>query len=293
VKLGSVAYGPNDLALGPNDVFVVSGFGKAVHKVPKTGGTVGTWGSDWALVQIREWQGTLYFNEYSAQTIHQVAATGALLPTEFYYGNAVIDSLEVDASGVYFAECSGISTGVMRHLPLSGGATPATLTGTVACAEQMVLDATSIYFTSVYSPPAIYKMPKTGGAPTTLTTTTDYSWSIAIQGTELFYSTVDGGVFSMQTDGTGKKPLASGFNDPGRLLIDDGHLYVTARGTVGQDYADGGVYRMQLVAGTPTVEPLAEGQAQPTGIAADDKAIYWADRGVAPDGQGAIWKLAK
>jgi hypothetical protein len=32
---------------------------------------------------------------------------------------------------------------------------------------------------------------------------------------------------------------------------------------------------------------------QPSGIAADAVAIYWSNRGVAPNGQGAIWKLAK
>jgi hypothetical protein len=293
VKLGNIAYGANDLALGPNDVFVVSGFGKAMHKVGKTGGVVGTWGSDFALVQLREWQGTMYFNEYTAQTIHEVAATGALLPQEFYFSNAVIDSLAVDATGVYFAECSGISTGFLRHLPLSGGATPGALTGSIPCPEQIVMDATSIYFTVGYDPPALYKMPKTGGAPATLTTTTDATWALAIDGTELYYSTFDGGVFTIQTNGTGKVPLSGGFNDPGKLLVDSGYLYVTTRGSLAQNYADGAVYRMKLGVTSPTVEPVVENQPQPTGIASDANAIYWSNRGVAPDGQGAIWKLAK
>lgn len=293
-KLGSIPYGANDVALGPNDVFVVSGFGKALHKVPKAGGTVTTWGADSALVQIQEYQGTQYFNEYLVQTIYKQPSVGSLLPQDFYYGSAVIDSLVVDASGVYFAECPGLSTGVMRHLPLTGGSTPAMLsTGTIACPEQLVLDATSIYYTSASDPPALYKMPKTGGAVTTLTTTTDSTWAIAIAGTELYYSTEDGGVFTIHTNGTGKQLLSGGFNDPGQLLVDSGFLYVTTRGTFSADYADGAIYRMPVGVPSPIVEPIGEGLPQPTGIASDAQAVYWSNRGVAPDGQGAIWKLAK
>lgn len=295
VKLGNIPYGSNELSLGPNDVFVVNGFAWALHRVPKAGGTVSSWGTDTALVQIQEFQGVQYFNEYAAQTIYKQPSVGALLPQDFYYGNAVIDSLVVDASGVYFAECSGISTGNMRHLPLAGGTTPATLNTapTIPCAEQLVLDATSIYFTSIYDPAGLYKMPKVGGAVTTLTTETDDTWALAIAGTELYYSTVDGDVFWIHTNGTGKQLLSGGFNDPGQLLVDGGYLYVAARGTFGADYADGAIYRMQLGSASPVVEPVAEGIPQPTGIAADANAIYWVNRGVAPNGQGAIWKLAK
>lgn len=297
VSLGNIPYGSNDLALGPDAVFVANGFADLMHKVPKTGGAVSNWGTGYGLTQIREYGGNLYFNEYNAWTIWRVPSTGALLPLVFHEGTNVLDSIAVDATGVYYAQCPGISVGTLYKVPLTGAPTGTALTGVVACPEQWALDSTTIYYTSIYDPPALYKAAKSGGTVATVTTTSDPTWALAQNGSDLYFTTGDGSgygeLITIKKDGTGKSTLTGGLNGGGSLFVDGGHIYIASRGTFSSNYSDGAIYRIPLGVASPAVDVIAENIAQPTGVAADATALYWVNRGVYPSGSGSIWKLAK
>jgi hypothetical protein len=300
IALGTpIQYGANDLALGPDAVFVANGFQHAMHKVPKVGGSISTWGTGTALTQIREYQGTLYFNEYGAWTIWKVPATGALLPQLFHDASTVVDSLAVDASGVYFFMCPSIDDGMLYHVPLAGATTATTLTGLTNCGEQLVLDATTVYFSSLYDyvAPGLYKVAKSGGTPSPVTLTSDPTWALIQDGSDLYFTTADvsgyGELIKIKKDGTGKTTLTGGLNGGGWLVIDGGYLYVTTRGTIGSNYADGAIYRLQLGVASPPVDVVWENLQQPTAFAADATAFYWVERGLYPSGSGQIKKLAK
>lgn len=184
-------------------------------------------------------------------------------------------------------------------------------------------DSNYVYWANRWDSAYITRAPKAGGSseivyqpnPSDAGTAQPGGWAVRVDGTSLFWS-VEHHVAKRQANNTvteiapetaydiafdssyvywaapnmirrrakdgsgGIEDLVSG-PQIGRILLDGGYIYWTDNGN------PGGVWRKKLVAGSAK-ELLVGGLKAPHGIAADARAIYFAEQQA-----GQVWKLAK
>ncbi|MBV9946947.1 MAG: PQQ-binding-like beta-propeller repeat protein [Myxococcales bacterium] len=170
--------------------------------------------------------------------------------------------IAVDANNLYWAVPDVTETAVMK-MPLSGGAAQA-LVSNNTIPQNVVVGPSQVYFSGVGG--AVGSVPIAGGAPTFLGNGTDGLGALAIDATNLYFS----------TDVTYALPLGGGTATPigpaAAALVSDGtYLYY-----VSNLIDDGVVGRVSVAGGTPTV--LIDGrQGYIGGLAVDGDNVYWAE----------------
>jgi hypothetical protein len=146
----------------------------------------------------------------------------------------------------------------------------------------VAVDDTTVYWTN--SGGSVAKVPKTGGAPTTLAQF-GTPQAIALDAAFIYVTDYNGGgniVRIAKSDGA-MVTLATGQGSPNGVAVDGNSVYWT----VGGEADANGAVRKCPLAGGP-VASVAEGQAKPFGIAVDASAVYWANQG-----DGTILRRAK
>jgi hypothetical protein len=208
-----------------------------------------------------------------------VAVVGAVLAA---CGGRVRADATADAAAAYDGGEDGASD--------EAGSTVLTLvSGDLACPINIVVDATSVYWTA--NGGSVMKVPIDGGTPTTLASGQSTPWGIAVDATSVYWVDVgngnDGSVMKVPLAGGTPVVLASGqiTNHAGSLAIDAARIYWST---------DQGVEAMPLAGGTP--EQLIVSTETPKIFGVDATNVYWAGytSGIleAPLDGGAVMTLA-
>jgi len=199
----------------------------------------------------------------------------------------------LDATQAFYSDGAGYVWAQAKD-----GSSPARAlwSGAQGHAMSIVLDGTDVVFGVSPSnhqtdKPKIVRVPKKGGAATTITETPEDVIELVSDGTSLYFSLFDGSPIR-------KVPLAGGQSQivrtpgikSGALAVDGRYLYVA-------DYARDVVVRAPKTPGVGETV-LAAAQPKPVGIAIDETFVYWPceDDGTirrVPKAGGAVQTLAR
>jgi hypothetical protein len=141
-----------------------------------------------------------------------------------------------------------------------------TLAGEMVWPFGIVVDESSVYFTTYANPGAVMKVPKAGGPAVTLASGLDYPDQIAMDATDL-YVTVggSGSILRLAKDGSDTATVVTGIGGPSGIVMDETTLYWC-------DYFGNRIGKAPKAGGATTV--LA-GEEAPYRIAAGPTAVYW------------------
>lgn len=191
--------------------------------------------------------------------------------TPLFPGNDIAYGIVLDASSVYFTVTfPGLIGRVAKD-----GSNPTVLDPSEIKPFEIAADGTNLYWTSSDLAGAVRKMPKTGGAATTLATATPQlaPYAIAVDGFEVFWSeattsSATSRVRSIDVNGL-QAPTTLAFGEwfPSSLALDSTDVYwaCTNNGTT--------VKRVSKTGGV-AIE-LANGQSSPYGVAVTGGFVYW------------------
>jgi hypothetical protein len=195
-------------------------------------------------------------------------------------------SIAVDDTSVYWSgsESWGPENGMILSVPLDGGA-PTTLAsgqGVGPSAGDLAVDATSVYWGGSVG---VMKMPKSGGTPTTLVSTSSYVANLAVNATNVYWIG-SGGVMKVPVAGGAVTPLADGSATYGggsmAFAVDATNAYWITNGAVGTPQR---VMRVPLSGGTPTtllsggtaLLPGGTGWGSGPVMAVSATSLYWTE----------------
>lgn len=185
---------------------------------------------------------------------------------------------------VYWANwATGAFPGSVNTIP-SGSSSVTSL-----AVNQHYPDAIAVYGTNVYwlnrgttaCPNAPYcgdgslnAIPLAGGVPTTLASGLDEPNSLAVDGTNVYWTDAqDGTVKAVPLAGGTVTTLATGQNGPGSVAVNGTHVYWVDSGD--PNLANGSVNEVPLGGGSVTA--LATGQHLPFALALDGTNVYWTE----------------
>lgn len=140
----------------------------------------------------------------------------------------------------------------------------------------IVLNAAYVFWTDSYDN-AVYRVSKSGGTVTTLTTGGAIG-PITRAGSTLYFAT-GAALARMETNGSSKQNVAPGENYVADLVHDGTSLFWLRPGTwSGSTYnGDGSVATVSMGGGSVTT--LATNQKRPRALVVDDNYVYWANEG--------------
>lgn len=161
----------------------------------------------------------------------------------------------------------------------------------------LTIDSGNIYWaTANANPGAVYSLPKAGGTPKQIVSGLQSPRGIAVDATNVYFTTLGGGqIVKCPLSGctTPLPTLATGQTQPYALAIDATNVYWVNRMPAG----NGTVMKCAIAGcgGNPT--QLASGQSTPFDIAVDANFVYWSNFGdgtirKVPIGGGAVTQVA-
>jgi hypothetical protein len=168
---------------------------------------------------------SVYFSTYVEDTILTLPLAGGS-PTTFASGLARPLGVAVDATNVYFADFDGS----VVEIPLAGGS-PVTLTpmpaGFANFATGIAVNASNIYWSSGTT---LNEMPLAGGVSADLVDGQDDAFGIALDDTNVYWTTLYGGVVQkMPLGGGAVTTLVSGLSAyASGIAVDDTSIYWAA-----------------------------------------------------------------
>ncbi len=258
-ELVSQANKPRGIALTDDFVYWTDGKNGKLHRVPKAGG------NDEVLVDP-QWENT---------ASGAIGDSGAVIAGQRIYWTHPL------AGEVYGADLDGGGVVTLVDEPPGGDFEP-----------QHVAVLDGFLYIANRAAPEVRRVPIEGGTVEIIASVSDpsvnYSAGIAVAGGAVFVRETRWGpgeygrVARLQPQGLAWTVLAS---TPGAVaLASDGN-------TIFWSGADGTLSRAGLDGSDTRV--LAAGQANPTGIAEDEDAVYWANRAIGAPKTGAIMRVAK
>jgi hypothetical protein len=284
---------PLNLALDHCNVYWVDMAFGGLMRVPKVGGQSslvatgtppppGTGMGGTALVSDGQ---TIYWSEYVAWASagadasalgsgEVIATSSAGISRRIWSGPAGATALAVDESYLY------ILSDRLQRVPLRGG--PVETLARRGGVYGLTLAGPNVYWTIYALGDVVLSVPKAGGATSTASVgrPTMPCGSLAFAGTAIAHDQQNlywgdlgedacwGTIYEQPIIGGPPTVLVSDMIEPSGLVVDGNQLYATTG-------ESGSVLQIDLPTGNVTT--LASGQSWPTGIAADETFIYWAN----------------
>ncbi|MBN1605356.1 MAG: SMP-30/gluconolactonase/LRE family protein [Polyangiaceae bacterium] len=209
----------------------------------------------------------VYFIDNTGGTVNKVAKSGdPTSPLVLASGQIGVNlvAAEAELDGAVFFTLGGPDGGVSKVNKTPG---PVTVVASVPDAWEIALDQTDVYFTAVGG---LYRVPKTGGAPTRLATLSDNPGSVAIDGDTVYFNDKEAGTVNrLPKDGssTVAEVLANLQAMPDGIAVDQSNVYWTC-------YGGEAVARCSKQDASDR-QTLASDQSRPNGIAADGAFVYY------------------
>jgi len=201
--------------------------------------------------------------------------------------------IAVDAANVYWGDHTGATRDEILKISINGG-TAVSLAKGPESPGGLVVDASSVYWTTEYSG-TIMKAPLAGGDATTLVSTGDNLYPIAVDDTNVYWlDSTSGSLNEVRHDGTAPLTLATGPSFPtGDVSTDGSNVYFA----IGDPVSPGSGTIMAVPRGGGPVTTLASGQNNPVAIAVAGASVYWIDFDdktlmKVPTGGGTVTTLA-
>ncbi len=289
IEVTALEAGAQAMRLDGSSVFVSGGWSWQFNKIPKAGGTVESWTGASDIDELAIHAGFAYFTEYNPKKIYKTSTAAAPAPTLVLTSSSILNSLAVDASGIYYAE-NGTDT--IRRAPLAGSPSIDLVTKAYD-AWSMALDDTDLYFSRVND--GIFRVSKTatppfdesalpyfhdiiGDGPVAILLDTDWVYFSTGDPSYNFTSSVYQVLRKSKTSGT-LQTIASTSTLVWGIAVADGYAYWAEEGTLQQDYTDGAVRRVQLDSPGAQPETLAKSQNHPVQVAVDGPWVYFLNAG--------------
>jgi hypothetical protein len=149
------------------------------------------------------------------------------------------------------------------------GSTVVTLASGLGLPFGIGLDSSYVYLTNWETTGDVAKVPRGGGAAITLASGQDRPESIAVQGSNVYW-TNSGDVLKVPASGGTIVTMASNQSYPGAIAVTADSIYWANSGAA---LDDGAVLRMPLAGGG--IETLAQAQEIPGAIALSSSRVYW------------------
>ncbi len=199
---------------------------------------------------------------------------GSWIHLSDYGQGCCFERLVVDGTNVYWT--ATINAGVVETVLKTArdDTSPSVLaSSSKATPYAIAIDNSTVYFGEATSGELI-SVSKNGGAVSALASQQGTITAIAVDDTNVYWTTNAGDVLALAktTDGGAPTTLASNQASPWGLAVDSCVYWTNAGSGRG---ADGSLAAVPTSGGVPVT--LATGLASPAGIAVDDKGIYWAE----------------
>jgi hypothetical protein len=177
--------------------------------------------------------------------------------------------------------------------PLTGG-NAVTLASGISFVGSMAIDATSVYWTTIYPQGwAIMKVGLDGGRPMTVMSDPRFSpGSIAVDATSVYWTTSDidqGWVMKIPLDGGTPTTLASGQAGPSYIAVDATSVYWVNKGY--NIFYEGSVMSVPSGGGAPTTLVSGLNTYDILQIVVDANYVYWTSGGVPGAAKKAVTRI--